>query len=63
MPFCENLRSLKEKAGESNYQLAKSIGVSQVSVGNWVSGKRKPLPVYLKMIAEHYGVTVEQLIS
>lgn len=63
MSFCENLCTLKAKTGESNYRIAKSIGVTQMSVSNWCRGKNKPLPVYLEKLAAHFGVTVEQLIS
>lgn len=61
MPFYENLCKLKAERGESNYRLAKALGVTQTSVANWCSGKRKPLPIYIEKIADHYGVTVEEL--
>ena len=61
MPFCENLCRLKNERGETNYRLAKAIGVSEMSIANWCSGKHKPLAIYIEKLADHYGVTVEEL--
>lgn len=60
MSFAQKLIDLQGQRCESNYRLAKEIGVSQTTVANWREGK-KPLNVYLEKIAEHYGVTVEEL--
>ena len=57
----ENLCKLQEQQGESNYRLAKTLGVSQTTIANWRSGKSRPLPVYVHLLAEHYGISEEQL--
>ena len=61
MSIAETLRRLQAERGESNYRLAKDLGVSQTSVANWLTGRNKPLGVYLQLLADHYGVSVEQL--
>lgn len=61
MPLCENLCKLKSERGETNYRLAKTLGVSETSIANWLSGRRKPLTIYIEKLAAHYGVSVEQL--
>lgn len=61
MSFPENLAQLQAKHGETNYRLAKSIDVTQTSIKNWKEGIRRPHPKNVKRIADHYGVTVEQL--
>ncbi len=61
MSVASNICRLQDAAGETNYRLAKELGVKQTSVQNWRTGKYKPLRVYLEKIAEHYGVTVEEL--
>lgn len=49
---------MKEK-GESNYRLAKEIGVSQTTVANWLSGKNEPIPSIRKLLDQHFGLTDE----
>lgn len=62
MSFACNLSRLQERAGESNYRLAKEIGVHQSSVANWKSGIM-PHPKHAKLVAEHYGVSVDDLLN
>lgn len=57
MRFSETLAALMKEKGESNYRLAKEIGVSQTAVANWLSGKNEPLPTIRKLIDQHYGLT------
>lgn len=60
--FAENLARLQAERGETNYRLAKEIGVHQTSVQNWKSGI-KPHPKHVKLVADHYGVTVDELLK
>ena len=61
MAISENIRRLQDQRGESNYRLAKTIGVSQSSVASWRDGKTRPLNVYVEKLAEHFGCSVEDL--
>lgn len=63
MGLKENLVRLQSENGETNYRLAKEIGVSQTSVKNWRDGVTHPFPRHVKAIAKHYGVKVEELMG
>lgn len=63
MGLKENLVRLQSESGETNYRLAKEIGVSQTSVKNWRDGVTHPFPRHVKAIAKHYGVKVEELMG
>lgn len=60
--FTENLARLQAERGETNYRLAKEIGVHQTSVQNWKNGTM-PHPKHIKLIAAHYGVSVDELLK
>ena len=62
MSFAENLSVLQAKHRETNYRLAKEIGVHQSSIANWKSGVT-PHPRHIRIVAEHFGVTVDELLS
>lgn len=60
MGFPENLARLQAEHGETNYRLAKEIGVHQTTVKNWKNGAI-PQIEHLHLIASHYGVTDKDL--
>ena len=61
MSFSKNLSRLQQEHGESNYRLAKELGVHQTSVANWKSEACFPHPRQLAKIADHFGCTVDDL--
>ena len=61
MAFSSNLKYLMDYFDVSSYKLAQYIKSSQTSVKNWVTGERLPHPKTQKLIAELFGVTVEEL--
>lgn len=56
MKFCETLAALMKEKGETNYRLAKEIGVSQTTVANWLSGKNEPIPSIRRLLDKHFGL-------
>ena len=52
----------REKAGLSQTEVAKALGVNQASVSYWESGKTQPRSAQLPKIAKLYGVTVDELL-
>ncbi len=60
--FSKNLAQLQADRGESNYRLAKSIGVHQTTIKNWKDGTT-PHPKHIRLVAEHYGCTEAELLS
>lgn len=61
MPIAQNLKYLLARFGVSNYRLAKLIGCSQTSVANWLSGETEPYKKTQEVIADLFGITVEEL--
>jgi transcriptional regulator with XRE-family HTH domain len=61
--FSEKLAKLQAEKFETNYRLAKSIGVHQTTVAKWRSGDAYPRLEHLRKIAEHYGCAVDDLLS
>ena len=60
----KNIKNLRKYMGETQEGLAYSIGLdSKSAVANWESGANKPSPDNLKKIADHYRVTVDQLLE
>lgn len=53
MTFAEALASIQLEHKETNYRLAKEIGVHQTSIKNWKNGM-KPHPCHIKAIEKHY---------
>lgn len=56
----ENISRLQAERGETDYRIAKCIGVHRGSIANWKNGI-KPHPRNLRKLARHFGVTVEEL--
>ena len=63
MSIAGTITRLQFDRRESNYRLAKEIGVHQTTVKNWKSGACAPQYEHLKRIADHYGVTVDELMK
>ncbi|MFD0901735.1 helix-turn-helix transcriptional regulator [Actinomadura sediminis] len=55
-----NVRPHRYKAGLSQNQLARAMGVSTVTVAGWDAGKQ-PAAMYLPRLAEVLGVRIEDL--
>lgn len=62
MPFSENLKRLQVNNHETNYKLAKEIGVHATTVQNWRDGKVPRLEHAVK-VAEHYGKTIDEMMT
>lgn len=62
MGFYDNLKRLCFESGESMNAVAKSIGMGSSMVTGWNQGSI-PRKSTLKKIADHFGVTVDYLLS
>ena len=59
-----NIKSLRKSRGETQEDLAYSLDLnSKSAIANWESGENKPSPDNIKKIADHYRVTVDQLLN
>lgn len=54
--------SAREKAGMTQTEAAKALGVNQSAVSLWESCKTQPRSAQLPKIAKLYGVTVDELL-
>lgn len=62
MGYTANLCGLMEKRGVSSYKLAKNVGVHVSTVTNWKDGAN-PKIEHLKLVADYFGVTVDELLA
>lgn len=56
--ICSRLRELRRKNGYTQSGLAKALGVSQSTVGNWEAGIRMPNLDTLERITRLFGISV-----
>lgn len=57
-----NISMAREKAGITQYELAKRLNVTQGAVSQWESGQTKPRSDMLVRLADTLGVTVDELL-
>ncbi|SCJ66692.1 Helix-turn-helix [Anaerotruncus sp. 2789STDY5834896] len=57
------LRSLIEKSGKTQLQIANELGLTQQRFNFYVTGKREPDNEMLKVIADYFGVTTDFLLG
>ena len=62
-PIGSNIRSLRKAYGETQKELGNIIGVADTTISMYESGPNIPDMETLQIIAEHYLVTVDALLS
>ena len=62
MEFSEKLKELRSTKGISQAKLADDIHISRSAVAKWENGLGLPNDESLKMLADYFGVTVDELI-
>ena len=63
MEFKDKLRTLREKAHLSQYELAERTGISQVAISLLESGANNPRPITVKMLANVLHVSENELLG
>jgi transcriptional regulator with XRE-family HTH domain len=61
--FPTRLRSIRVRRGWNQEDLARQLGISKGSIGNWESGKNMPTPPGLNKLAELLGVSIDFLLG
>ncbi len=61
MTLAENIAKYRNTAGETQGQLAQLLGVSNRTVSKWENAEGEPDVAAMMKIAEHYGVTLDEL--
>ena len=54
---------LRDKAGVTDYKVAKDTGVPTSTLTNWKHGRYKPKVDKLLILAKYFGVSVEGLLE
>lgn len=57
------LYSIRIERGETQEQVADSVGISYVSLSRYETGQRMPKMDILIRLADHYGVTVDSIVG
>lgn len=57
------LRQLRKSYGQKQKQLADLLGVSQMQISRYESGKQEPDIKALIKLANYYGVTIDYLVG
>ncbi len=63
MEFSQKLKELRNKKGVSQAKLAADIHISRSAVAKWENGLGLPNDESLKLLADYFGVTIDELIS
>lgn len=61
VPFAENFQYCMDVRKYSNYRMSKILGCTPTSITNWASGERNPHKKTKLAIANHFGITIEEL--
>ena len=54
---------LRDKAGITDYEVAKKTGVSTSTLSNWKAGRYTPKADKIQKIATYFGVGIETLLK
>ena len=63
MTFNEKLKKLRKNKNITQEELAQKIFVTRTAVSKWESGRGYPSLDTLKILAEFYGISIDDLIS
>ncbi|MBQ9415145.1 MAG: helix-turn-helix transcriptional regulator [Clostridia bacterium] len=63
MEFSEKLQTLRAAENLTQEELAKALYVSRTAISKWESGRGYPSIESLKLIAQHFHVTIDELIG
>ena len=63
MEICEILRSLREKHGLTQEQLAERVMVTRQAVSRWETGDTQPNTETLKLLSKEFGVSINTLLG
>lgn len=58
----KNIKKHRVEKGMTQDQLAEKLNVTRQAVSNWETGKTQPSIETLSALAEHFGISVEELI-
>ena len=59
----DNIKTLRKKMGFTQVELAERLNVSQSTITSWENGTRRPDLDLLPVIAQIFGVSVDELLG
>ena len=57
------IKELRLERNLTQSEVAKAIGTSQRNIGRWENGENEPAAVYVKALAEFFGVRADYLLG
>ena len=63
MDFSSRVRSLRDRSGITQAELAEKLGLTNRAVGAWESGRSRPRLDKMQQLADLFGVTVSELMG
>lgn len=63
MDFSSRVRSLRDRSGLTQAELAEKLGLTNRAVGAWESGRSRPRLDKMQQLADLFGVTVSELMG
>lgn len=63
MNYGFELKTHREKAGLSQMELSKATGITQSNISRWEENKRTPSIENCVILADFYGISVDELIG
>lgn len=59
----EKYVELRDEKGVSDYRVSKDTGITKSTFTDWKSGRSNPKADKLKILADYFGVTVDELLK
>ena len=59
----ENYVKLRDEKGVTDYRVSVETGITKSTFTDWKTGRSKPKADKLKILADYFGVTVEDLLA
>lgn len=63
MPSYEKYAAIRDKKGVSDYQVWKDTGIATATLSDWKNGISKPKTDKLMILANYFGVGIEELLE
>nr|DAS42799.1 MAG TPA: Repressor protein CI [Caudoviricetes sp.] len=63
MPSYEKYASLRDEKGISDYQVWKDTGIATATLSDWKNGISKPKTDKLVILADYFGVSINDLLE
>ena len=63
MNYAKELKQHREMNGLTQAEVAQATGLNQSSISRWEEGKRSPSIEYCIILADFYGISIDDLVG